>query len=73
MTPCLIYAGIAMNMEDISTLREALSFAEARLYEKPASDVHLSSFRGVYKVTWNDGTGWQEKKIAPWLTTKASE
>lgn len=72
MTPCLIYAGQGLDLADISTLREALSFAEDRLKEKPQSDVHLSSYRGVYKISWHDGSGWTEKLIPESSTTRAS-
>lgn len=72
MTPCLIYAGAVLDLEGISTFKEVLCFVEGLMKEKLASDVLLSSYRGVYKVSWNDGEEWRDVHFYMPSTTKAS-
>lgn len=53
--PFLRFDGAVLSMEDISTLKEILSFAEDRLREKPQSGARLFQYLYGYGVTWRDG------------------
>ena len=61
MTLSLTLDGNLHSPKDISTFKEALSFAEDRQNEKPRSDVRLSNFRDSYEVEWRDGGKWMVK------------
>lgn len=72
MTLCLDCDGAKLTKQDILTLREALSFAEERLNQKPQSGVHLWHRQGYFVVYWRAGMIVKQKSFAVSSTTKAS-
>ena len=62
--------GKQISLEATSIFKEALSFAEDRLREKPQSAVLLSHTRFGFEVEWRDGGKWMVKTFYTLSTIK---
>jgi hypothetical protein len=66
------FDGNVFRTEDITILKDALSFAEERMTEKPQRELRLYRYQGFFTVSWFDGEEWMGKDFLPSFMSKDS-